>query len=345
MKKRNLLFVVTASLLLMSCSEKQSTENNLSTKKKAIKVETQLVKATHPESTLQYSGSITPAVNIPLSFKTMGTVLAINVDEGDQVYQGQVLAEVDKTSSESSHKAAKATQKQAQDAYDRLKTVYDKGSLPEIKWEEVKAKLEQANSMEQISKQNLENCQLIAPSMGIIGSRNLEVGSNAAPGITVLNIMEIKNVFVKISVPENEIGKIKKEQSAEVIIPAIGEEPFEAIVKKIGVSANMVSKTYEVKLRMNNANLIIKPGMVCDVKLNIGDQEEIVAIPYNSVLKRGEIQIVYVVDKQSGTAHQQEVVTGNFINNEIEITSGLSVGDEVIITGQHKLSENIQIEV
>jgi len=331
--------------LFLSCSRGEK-NGEPKQKRGAIKVETQIVRKVEPDEALDYTGAIIPIVSVPLSFKLVGTVSAINVDVGDAVRANQFLAAVDKISYESSYKSAVAAQHQAQDAYNRLKKVYDKGSLPEIKWEEAQAKLKEANAAEKIAKRNLENCELSAPSSGVIGKRELEVGANTTPGIPVFELVEIQDVYVKIAVPENEISKVKKGQKARVVIKATGNEQYEAIVEKIGVVANMVSKTYEVKLRMKNPGLTARPGMVCDVDLKVGKQDEVIAIPYQAVITEGDKSIVYVVNKQQKIAQKRDVSTGNFINNKIEIVTGLAVGDEVVIHGQHKLKYNkVEVEI
>ena len=90
---------------------------------------------------------------------------------GDRVAKGQLIATVDPFSMQSSYDAAKASLAQAEDAYRRMKELYDKGSLPEIKWVEVQSKLQQAKSMEEVARKNLDDCKLYAPFSGIISER------------------------------------------------------------------------------------------------------------------------------------------------------------------------------
>ena len=96
-------------------------------------------------------------------------------------------------------------------------------------------------------------------SAGVIGSRNIELGSNAMPGVPAFELVNINTVYVKISVPENEITKIQKGMKADVIIPAVSSEAYPGVVDKIGVLASTISKTYEVKLKVQNKGLVIKP--------------------------------------------------------------------------------------
>ena len=100
----------------------------------------------------------------------------MNVRLGQHVSAGQLIATLDPTSMQNSHKVAHATLEQAEDASRRMKELHDKGSLPDMKWVEVQSKLEQARSMEQIARRNLDDCRLRAPFSGIIAEKSMETG-------------------------------------------------------------------------------------------------------------------------------------------------------------------------
>jgi RND family efflux transporter MFP subunit len=234
---------------------------------------------------------------------------------------------------------------QATDAYNRLKSVYDKGSLPEIKMQEITSQLEQAKSANKVAYQNLTNCTLRAPKSGFIGSRNIEVGSSTIPGNPVIDLVQIDEVYVRISVPENEINKISKGQKAKIIISALGSQEFIGKVEKVGVVANRMSKTYEVKILVPNPELLMKSGMACDVdvKLDSGTKSSL-AIPYRSVIKdENDKNYVFKVDVDSKTVTKQLVELGPFANNQIEIVSGLSQGDIIVTEGHHQLTNNDKV--
>jgi len=344
MKKINLILGLTVVILISGCGEEKSTGNKISDSKKSIKVKTIIVEEPTQNIILGYSGIIVPTLAIPLSFQLPGSLNKIYVDEGDHVRKGQTLAELDKTSFQNIFLAAQAMQNQAKDAYDRLKTVHDKGSLPEIQWEEIKSKLEQANSSAQIAKQNLDNCSIIASTQGIIGSRNAEVGSTIIPGNPIFKLVIIDEVFVRVSVPENEINRIKKGQIVRIQIPAIGNDSYSGQVEKIGVMANPISKTYEIKIRVKNTNLKIKSGMVSNVEIIIQDPNSKITIPYQAVIKNGDDHnYVFKVNSKTNTVEKKIVEVGELSNNMIQIISGVSVGDILVVEGQHKLADNYTV--
>jgi len=337
--------VIVALTVVYSCQTKEgqnkSDNNNVV---EPVKVAVQKVTTGASRNKLTYNGNVIPETTIPLSFILPGTVVSVKAEEGDWVKRGQLLAELNNTSYKNAYQGTLATQKQAQDAYDRLKTVHDKGSLTEIRWEDVKAKLEQAKSANQITFQSLSNTTLKAPSDGYIGMRNIEIGETAIPGDAIFNLVSINEVFVKVFVPENEINKIKKDQDASIVIPALGSEIFTGKVEKIGLVANPISKTYEVKIKITNQKMKIKPGMACDIEINISATNDVIAVPYQCILKGNNGQnYVYIVDPKSKIASKKAVILGSFINNEIEIVSGIAIGDLIVTEGKQKLSNQAKV--
>lgn len=330
-----------AVIMFTSCSSKTASDESQS----PVKVQIVEVKKVTGTSFLQYSGTIEPSQTIPLTFQTTGTVEQILVQVGDVVHKGQLLATVDKADAQSMYELTNAKYQQAMDAYNRLKEVYDNGSLPEIKWVEMESNLQQAKSSLAIAKTNLKKTNLYSPDNGVIGKRNIEPGmSSIGSVINPLELVKIENVYVKIAVPENEIGKIKKGLTATFRVSALNDQLFQGVVTSVGVVANQVSRTYDVKITVKNQGLVLKPGMVCDVKLNIAANEEIVAIPYSAVdIDKDKSKFVYVVDVPNKKVNKRIIQVGNYQNSDIEILSGLSLGEKVVCEGKQKLSDNSKI--
>ena len=338
--KKTILLILTA-LSFMGCNHKIEERP---TDPQVVIAEVTKVKGS---TDLHYSGSIEAFQTIPLTFQTTGTVLRVLVNAGDAVHKGQLLATVDKTDAQNMYELSNAKYKQAKDAYNRLKEVRDNGSLPEIKWVEMESNLQQAQSSVAIAKNNLNKSSLYSPDNGIIGKRNIEpgmasIGSVLAP----LELIKIESVYVKIAVPENEISKIKKGLKAKFKVSALDNKMFEGMVTNVGVVADQISRTYEVKITLKNPGLLLKPGMVCDVNLGIATDKEILAVPYQAVDKdKDNNSFVYVVDQTRKIAKKRVVHIGDYQNDNIEVISGLTFGEKVVSAGNQKLSDNCKISL
>lgn len=341
--RKNLIFAL-ALTSVASCGHKEVAKEATS-----IYVKTEAVKTINGMSELRYSGTIEAQQTIPLTFMSVGTVTKVLVEEGDAVKKGQLLATVDKSDYQNSYNTVHAKYNQAKDAYNRLKQVHEKGSLSEIKWVEMETNMQQAESQLALIKTNLDRCELRSPEAGIIGRRNIEPGQMSQSGITSsapFELVKIETVLVKISIPENEIGKIKKGLKAKFSISALNDKIFEGTVTNVGVVADQMSRTYEVKIAVKNQNYEMKPGMVCDVKIALNTESKIITVPNNAITKDKEgNSFVYVVSDDKTTVKKQFVVEGNYRDSGIEIIKGLTDNQIIVVEGKEKLSDNSLIRL
>ena len=309
-----------------------------------VKVKVVSVQTETYASPKRYSGTVEEKNGTSLSFATAGTVQTIHVRLGQQVNAGQLIATLDPTSTQNSYQAAQAVLEQAEDAYRRMKELHDKGSLPDMKWVEVQSKLEQARSMEQIAKRKLDDCKLYAPFPGIIAEKSMEAGENVAPGMSVARLVTASSLVVKISVPETEMNSVQTGQKAEVTIKSLEGETFIAQIIEKGVVANPLSRTYEVKLKLEKPDKAIMPGMVTEVSLQ----------PYNTdpqnlcVISAHIVQIdernqSFVWSVKDGKAHKSIIVCDEYMADGVIVSSGLSANDSIIVEGQQKVCEGTEV--
>lgn len=329
--------------LLVACNQNEL-ETNHRAAPVGTKVKIEKIVSSIPASNLKYSGTIEALVSTPLSFQTTGTVDKVYVQLGEKVSKGQIIASVDKTSMQSAYDAAVAQYEQAVDAHERLKTVYEKGSLPEIKWVEINSQLAQAESQMKMYKENLDNCELRSPIEGIVGYRSLEAGMSALQMQAPIHIINIDQVLVKISVPENEVSSMIAGHPAKMKVAALGMKTFFGEIEQIGVVANQLSRTYDVKILANNSELSLRPGMVCDVEIELQAQKPVLLVSMEAVSGQTDGNpYVYVINPTEQRAHKRYVQLGGIINNKLEVLSGLSEGDVIVTYGKHKLSDNDKV--
>lgn len=291
----------------------------------------------------EYVGTVEESSASTIAFSTSGRVTAVYVKEGQTVRAGQLLAEVDNTTALNSYKAAQATLRQAQDGYDRAKQVYQKGSLPEVKWIEVKTQLDQAQSIAEIAKKNLDDCKLYAPCGGTVADRNLEVGSNVAPFQPVLRLLNLGSLAVKVSIPEGDIAQIRNGMAARVTVTALDNLELRAVVDERNVSADPLSHSYLVRLRLQGAaGKRLLPGMVCKVAMGQRATSGGLLLPNRAVQIANDGQrFVWVVE--DGKASRRMVTIGDLSSNGVLVSSGLNGGEQVIVDGTLKVSEGTQV--
>lgn len=307
-----------------------------------IHVKTLTVTSSAGNTALRYSGTIAAARTIPLTFGVSGTIEHIYAEEGDAVRKGQLLATLDKSDLQQVYTVARSKYDQAKDAYDRLKAVHNDGSLTEIKWVEMETTYEQARASLDLAKNNLDKCELRATADGVLARRNAETGQSALGAS--FEIADIRNVYAKISVPEKEIGTLKKGMKATIAVSALNDRRFEGSVSRLNPVADMLSRTYNAMIQLPNPGTELKPGMICDVTLAVGKSEERVVIPYQSVTQdKDGNAFVFIVDSTGTHARKQRITPGNYADGGVEVLQGLKPGQVLVTEGKEKLSDNCLI--
>lgn len=330
----------TIIIFLISCQhETAEPPRHIDRPKQKIEVDT--VSVFEGLTTRKYSGLVEAKDATTLSFKNPGTVIEVLVDEGEYVKKGQLLAKLNDSNAQNTYQLAFMQQQQAQDAYDRMKPMYENGTLPEIQWVEVVTGLSQAKTSTEMAKRSIEDTKLHAPKSGLIGSKSIQLGVNVLPSSEAFQLVDINTVHINIPVPENEVSSLKVGQYATIEIAAINKT-LEGKIHQIGVSADPVSHTYSTLIAVKNKDWKIKPGMVCQVQI-AGQSVSGIAIS-NSALLRDALgdQFVYVL--KDSMVVTRAVQTIDFIENRVLVTN-LSDEEVVVTSGQHKLSEGSLVQI
>lgn len=334
------VIILTLGIIVFTGCNSQKKDNQ----DEEVGVRTIEVTSTSNSGLLNYVGTVEEESATGVSFKVQGNVSKIFVSEGEKVKRGKCLAIIDSETLRQSYIAAKAVYEQAEDAMKRMQLLYDNKSLSEIKYIEAKTNLAKALSSYKIAEKNLSNTKLLAPVDGIIGKKDVEVGENVIPGITAFTILNINDVKIKISVPEKEIYRLKEKMEATVMVSAIGNKVFAGTVSEKGVVADPITHTYEAKILLKNRENELMPGMVCDVNINdnANQSDGLIVIP-NAAVQISERNAHFVWLVKGGKSVANPVELGQLTKDGIVISSGLTIGDKVIVKGMQKVSEGMKV--
>lgn len=311
-----------------------------------IKVIVQRVAPAETGREFAYSGTIVESETLPQSFSVAGTVTKVNVNEGDFIAKGMVLAEIDDTTYRQTLEMTKAAEKQAEDAFNRLSKMYKNGNLPEIKYVEVETGLQKAKAAEAIAEKNVADCRLKSNASGYVGKRSIEPGQVAMPSLDFITIVRIDKVYARIPVPENDVAMLHKGDRTVIRIGALGGKEFEGRIEDIGVMADPLAHSYKIRVAVANPEQVIKPGMVCTASVQGMEKSSGLVIPNQAVLvdETGR-NYVYCLDQAGGKASVRFVKLGELLQNGIRIAEGLKEGDSVVVSGQHKLVDGAAVQV
>lgn len=262
----------------------------------------------------------------------------INVEIGDFVKKGQVLAEMDMTQLQQ----AELQLANNEIEYNRLKALYEAGGLSKSDLDAI----EMAYKVSRTSYENLlENSILTSPIDGVITARNYDVGDMYAMSAPLFTVEQIKPVKLLVAVSESDYSKIKKGDDAVITADAVPGKTFYGKVTRLYPTVDPATRTVTVEVQVANNYNTLRPGMFTRVKLNFGTNNSVV-IPDVAVVKQqgsGE-RFVYVLNAD-GTVTYQPVVLGRRLGAEYEVLEGIQDGAKVVTGGQLRLKDGIKVVV
>lgn len=333
-----ILIVIGFCLIVVGCKHAKTEQKSAT----PIAVQVMVTDTVSGSMTRTYVGEVEENLSVAVSFPVGGRVERVNVREGDRVREGQTLVVINSANAQNAYNSAKASLQQAEDAYNRLKKVYEQGSLAEVKWVEMQTNLEKARSMEQIARKQLDDCTLKAPISGVVGTCNAKAGGSLLPGEPAVTLLDMGSISVTFTVPESEIGSVKVGEEAYVLVPALQNKMLVGRITERSVKASKVSHSYQVKIAFTNPDKSLLPGMVCKVMLDQLENQGFV-VPAKCVQTRPEGLSVWVVE--NGRAQHRLITSSQFVANGVLVTSGLHPGDTVITEGLQKLYTGAELIV
>lgn len=293
----------------------------------------------------QYVGVVEEESAVSVSFPISGTVEYMYASQGQRVSKGAKLAQLNTATLQAAYQATKAQAEQAEDAMSRIQMMYDNQSIAEIKYIDTKTQVEKAKSMVVIAKKNLDNSYLVAPIGGIIGRKSVDVGENVLPNQSVYTILQIEHqVKVKISVPEKEIGELLENQPASFTVPSLNNAKYCGKISEKGILADPMSHSYDIRVIVDNKDMKLLPGMICEVTLDRAGTTKQLSIPNRSVQKYSD-GATYVWINDGGVAIKRTVKVGKLTRYGVEITDGLNGNESVISDGYQNLFEGAKIRI
>ncbi len=298
-----------------------------------------------------YVGTIEEERRVPLSVETGGQVLEVACRMGDRVQKGEVLLRVDSASAIDAREAARATLRQAEDAYRRVTEVHGAGGVTEQQMIEVETKLAQARSMASVAERRVANCVLRSPSDGVVGEVHVAEGQMLSPMTPAMTLYIVDRLYVTFSVPESEVSELCVGDTGSMDVPAIDNSqpstlnaqlpasiPVRVVEK--GMKANALSHAYPVRAEVLRREGLL-PGMVGKVRM-AGQQSEGLLIPASCVQVTPEGKSVWVA-REDSTVERRLIQIGQYVPDGVLVIDGLQTGDRVVTDGFQKLYKGAKI--
>ena len=288
---------------------------------------------------VSFQGSIETDKNVVIYPEIPGLLKKIHVEEGQQVSEGTLLAEISDGGLIDQLDQLKLQLKLAKTTYNRQKRLWNQKIGSEIQF--LQAKTTYLSLQKSVSQMNdqVTKTKITAPFDGIIDHIIADSGSNLSPGMTpIMRIINLDQMKVTAEIPEMHLPNIQKNTSAIVSVPVLGIQ-FNEVVANVGNFINPNNRSFRVEISINNQNGALKPNMTAEIKVNDYKNREAILVPIKDVLENqnGE-SYVYLLEVSDEANDIYKVVKtfvklGKTLDNKIEILEGLKAGDKIVEEG------------
>lgn len=331
------LTMASISLLAACSGGSKTTDDNQGEKNLLPRVKIEKVSLQDVEQLGEFTATVQAQVKNNIAPQTPFRIKEIDVEVGDRVKKGQLLAKMDATNL----KQAKIQLDNQEVEFKRVDELYKVGGTSKSAWDAQKTALEIARAS---FKNLVENTQLLSPISGIITARNYDSGDMYSGAAPIFTVEQIRPVKLMINVSESLFTAVKKGHEVDVRLDVYGDEVFKGRVNLVYPTIDPATRTFPVEIRIQNADERVRPGMFARVTMSFGSKRHVVA-PDRSVVKQAGAGDRYIYVYKEGKVDYQKVEIGRRFNNKYEILSGVADGDQVVITGQSRLVNGMEVEI
>ncbi|MCD4684293.1 MAG: efflux RND transporter periplasmic adaptor subunit [Bacteroidales bacterium] len=273
-----------------------------------------------------------------------GQVKQIYVKEGQHVKKGQLLLKINSSITESSIKEVETSLELANTVYEKQTQLWEKNIGSELDYLQAKNNKEALESrLETLQAQN-DMAMIKAPIDGIIDEVLVKEGELAIPGMQMIQLVNLNDLFVNADVSEAYITKVRKGEMVVLEFPSYPDIVMEVPVHRTGNVVKSANRTFKVQLKIKNINDQIKPNVLARIKINDYTSEN--ALLVTSIIVKQDLKGSYVfVANGDNTAKKVYIETGMSYMDLTMVTTGLSVGDRVIVNGYNQVSNGSKLEI
>jgi membrane fusion protein, multidrug efflux system len=308
-------------------------------------------------------GTIQPTASIAITSQVSGTISAVDVADGAEVKQGDILVEIDgrliATQIEQAHATVvrdQANIEKAQRDLDRVNKLLNSKFETQENAADAQTVLDLAKAALLSDQAALHNLQIQqeyytirAPLAGRIGTVQVKPGSTIVAGTQASPIVTLNAfdpIYVAVGIPQKMIAELSEDKAqglAKVSLTIPGrDDKREGPVTVIDNAADATTGLITVFATIGNAPALLWPGEIVNVDVSFHNEADALVIPGEAVQSNPQGNYVYTVDGDS-EAHVSPVVIARNANGMAVVASGLDEGDSVVVDGQLQLSEGVRV--
>lgn len=291
-------------------------------------------------------GTLVANESVTLSANITERVEKIYFEDGQTVEKGALLLEFRSSEEQALLDEVLSRKREAEKQYQRIQPLREGGAAPTALIDERLREFETAKAQVSLLQARLDNRKVIAPFDGILGLRDLSPGALVSPGDPVVTLDDLSVMKLDFSIPSIFLQSVQIGQKITATTRAYPEMKFTGDVESISSRVDPVTRSVMVRALIPNGDLILRPGLLMVVNLFRNERRSIV-IPEESIIAEEGRKFVFVVkDKDnSSLLEKREVTTGTREPGQVEILSGLEVGEVLVAHGTVQARDGIAVEV
>jgi membrane fusion protein, multidrug efflux system len=313
-------------------------ENPTEAKIKTKDVAVAEIKATKFDHYVQTQGRVEAEDNISVSAKSPGVVMAVYVNEGQQVSKGQALAQIDNAVILRNIESMKSQLELAKSVYDRQKNLWDQKIGTEVQFLQAKTNKEGLERQIASLQEQNEMLRIKSPINGTVDEVIAKIGEAVSPGMPAFRVVNTSDLKLTANVSEAFVTDVKKGNKVIVTIPELKKD-LESKVTFVGKTIDQLTRTFTVEVALpSEANL--RPNMSGVIKVVFHSEPTAITVPINVVQDINGEKIVFVAEPDGkNTVARKKVVKVEGVYGGKAQVSGLTAGEKVVTFGYQGLND------
>lgn len=290
-----------------------------------------------------YVGHLEPNTKVSISSEIAGVVEHLAVSQGSLVKKDELLIQIDTKRQLLNKQLNESNYRLALQDYERESKLLEKNLTTPAKVAALKNSLDVNRLRLELAELDVVKSQISAPINGVISKQLIEIGEYVRVGSELLEVLDLSKVLGIINVPEREIRFIQTNKEVVLSVDALPGASFLGVVSKIGLEADMQSRTFKVEILIDNPEVKLFPGMLVRarlLKVNLNNQ---VVIPRHTIQEEEQGSFVYIIKNNRVT--KRIVKVGISIDNDVQILSGLNFKERLIHSGQQLVAPDELVDV
>jgi membrane fusion protein (multidrug efflux system) len=291
-------------------------------------------------------GTLRANESAQLTATTTETIAEIRFSDGQRVEAGDVLVVMNSREQQAERAEAVAALDEARRQFERVQDLARRGTASAALLDQRRRELDTARARVDGTDARLRDRRIVAPFDGVVGLRNVSVGSLLTPGAVVTTLHDDSVMKLDFSVPELFLTAVSPGLRVEAMSRAFPGEVFRGEVVSVSNEVDPVTRAFRVRALIPNVERRLRPGML--LTLSLAGRERIArVVPEEALLTRGREHSVFVVEQSTGgmRAVRRVVTLGIRIPGSVEIVNGLSEAERVVTHGAFRLNDGDPVRV